>query len=321
MNAPSPTTRQGVDRQLRIAHAAMKTHGKSFSFASLALPRKLRDDTAAIYAYCRRADDAIDLVSPDEARAALERLEAELADIYAGVPQTDPVLAAFADVVERRAVPRHYPSELLAGMRMDVEHTPYESLNDLLTYCYRVAGTVGLMMCHVFGVVSARAKLGAAHLGIAMQLTNVCRDVHEDWLRGRNYLPRSVLGNVRSITGCQASLSAREHTFPQGSVAAHARATKSLLAVADEFYAKGEQAIRYLRFRPALAVRTARLVYAHIGRIVESRGADPRLPRAFVPLGTKLGLAFTAILRTLLEPRCSAPGPCRVVEVDDVLRG
>src|SRR5690606_25285158 len=94
--------------------------------------------------------------APDQARRSLLVLEQELGDIYAGVPQRDPVLEAFRQVVHATRIPRQYPEELLLGMRMDVEGTSYETLPDLQLYCYRVAGTVGLMMCHVMGVTSPR---------------------------------------------------------------------------------------------------------------------------------------------------------------------
>ncbi len=103
----------------------------------------------------------------------------------AGRSQADTTLDAFQQVVFERKIPIEYPSELLAGMAMDAEGVHYETLSDLLRYCYRVAGTVGLMMCHVLGVKDDRALIHAAHLGMAMQLTNVCRDVIEDWERGQ----------------------------------------------------------------------------------------------------------------------------------------
>ncbi len=174
-----------------IARATISHHSKSFALASALLGRRVRDQTAIVYTWCRRADDAVDAASSDP-RTALAQLRLELDDVYSQ-RAVDPVLAAFAEVVRDRAIPRCYPDELLAGMAMDVESTRYRTLDDLITYCWRVAGVVGLMMSHVFGVSTNSALPRAVHLGIAMQLTNICRDVVEDWERGRLYVPDAVL--------------------------------------------------------------------------------------------------------------------------------
>src|SRR5690606_34011223 len=156
-------------------------HGKSLALASRILPPTQRDCAAVVYAWCRRADDAIDLVPREEQPIALRRLREELDRIYLGEVMGDPTLAAFSDVVNRCAIPSRYPSELLDGMEMDAVGHSYGSWDDLLLYCYRVASTVGLMMCHVMGVRSDEALPHAVDLGVAMQLTNIARDVKEDW--------------------------------------------------------------------------------------------------------------------------------------------
>src|SRR5690606_24146896 len=99
----------------------------------------------------------------------------------------------FAAIMRERGIPRRYPAELLAGLAMDAAGHRYEDAADLRLYCFRVAGVVGLMMSHVMGLADERALADAARLGIAMQLTNICRDVREDWARGRLYLPRALL--------------------------------------------------------------------------------------------------------------------------------
>jgi len=107
-------------------------NAKSFHFASHALPRACRAEAAVLYAWCRVADDAIDLAPADARRENLRRLERELDDLYAGRPQSDLVLAAFQEVVHARAVPRSYPAELLAGFAMDLEKDRYATLDELL---------------------------------------------------------------------------------------------------------------------------------------------------------------------------------------------
>ncbi|MET0595962.1 MAG: phytoene/squalene synthase family protein, partial [Polyangiaceae bacterium] len=208
------------------------------------------------------------------------------------------ILAAFQDVVRRRNIPREYPEELLAGMEMDADGTVYGSYATLLSYCYRVAGTVGLMMSHVMGVRHAGALRHAAHLGMAMQLTNICRDVGEDWGRGRLYLPRDLLAaagapDLRSYLGEPLPTSAR---------ASIAAVTRELLRRAESLYQSGDLGIPYLSFRSAIAVRTARLVYADIGRVILAQKADPFAPRAFVGKGRKLMLALRALFETRVPP-------------------
>ncbi|HEX4384592.1 MAG TPA: phytoene/squalene synthase family protein [Myxococcales bacterium] len=275
---------------------------KSFALAARLLPPGVGDDAAVVYAWCRRADDLIDEGPADD--TALGRLHEELASIYAGRPQPEPQLAAFQEVALRRAIPRAYLEELLEGMAMDVRGTAYRTLPELLLYCHRVAGTVGLMMCHVMGVRDSWALPRAAHLGLAMQLTNIARDVQEDAARGRTYLPASLLG--------AGDLKARAEP-----------AVRALLAEADRFYASADQAIPFLDFRCGLAVRTARLVYAEIGRRVEAQGCDVTAGRAVVSGPRKLLLVLKAFVQCVLtsKPFAAAPFAPRTVLrfPDDVL--
>ncbi len=276
--------------------ASLAQHSKSFALAARALPPGRRAEVAATYAWCRRVDDAIDLDPSGDAAAVLEQLRAELRSIYAGEPQDDPVLRAFQHVVIECGVPEDYPRELLAGMEMDVAGTRYRTLNDLLLYCYRVAGTVGLMMCHVMGVRSAAALRHAAHLGMAMQLTNICRDVREDWERGRVYVPAALLpadaGWVPPRPGAP---------LPDRAAIALSLATGRLLALADEYYRSGDRGMRALSFRAAIAVRAARAVYAAIGRELYKRRWNVLAPRAVVPRIVKLWLVACAAAVTLAE--------------------
>jgi phytoene synthase len=279
---------------LAQCRSSIALHSKSFSLASRLLGNEGRDDAAVVYAWCRRADDAIDLVPPSAQPHAVARLTRELDSIYEGEPQSEPILTAFQMVARRHHIPRAYPSELLAGMTMDAEGTTYGSYTKLLSYCFRVAGTVGLMMSHVMGVRHPSALKHAAHLGMAMQLTNICRDVGEDWQRGRLYLPDDLLadagaGDLRSRIGDPWSAHAST---------AAAEVTRELLVRADAFYASGDRGIPLLSFRCAWSVRTARLVYRDIGRVILARGADPSAPRAVVSTPRKLRLLLRALQLT-----------------------
>jgi phytoene synthase len=270
---------------------------KSFALAGKLLSEQARRDAAVLYSYCRTVDDAIDDCTGPAQRAALAELKQTLASIYRGEPQRDVRLRAFQELIVRCAVPREYPEALLAGMAMDTEGVRYETLDDLLLYCHRVAGVVGLMMCHVLGVSNARALRNAAHLGIAMQLTNICRDVAEDWQRGRLYLPLSLLR--QSGPGALTGLSVgplRDAARP--SVKAVVRL---LLAEAERFYRSSDEGMRALPWRAAFSVRAARLIYAAIGQRILRPNFDAFAQRAVVPRSTKLRLVLKAALYTLGE--------------------
>jgi phytoene synthase len=181
--------------------------------------------------------------------------------------------------------------------------TFYPSYATLLSYCFRVAGTVGLMMSHVMGVRDEAALRHAAHLGMAMQLTNICRDIAEDWQRGRLYLPDDLL-HAAGARGIRARLG--DARLPIDAREPLARVTRELLGRAEGFYRSGDDGVSYLSWRSAIAVRTARLVYADIGRVILARGADPFAPRAVVSKARKWMLAFRALVSTR-APRSFAP--------------
>jgi phytoene synthase len=299
--------------QQPAARAVIEQHSKSFALASRLLPRKVNHDAVVLYAYCRRADDAIDLSPPDQQLAQLQQLRAELDAVYAGRPQRDPLLAAFQSVVQACALPRAYLDELLAGMEMDAQRVHYYNMADLLQYAYRVAGTVGLMMCHVMGVRGSAALRHAAHLGMAMQLTNIARDVQEDWSRGRLYLPEEL------IVQCGGSPLYPEDCQPMPRSAAEplARATDLLLTHAEAYYRSGDAGLRHLSPRCALAIRAARLVYSAISTRVRAQGCDPFAERAYVSRARKLSLvAYAAWLsalhwpEALWRPRPRIPSQC-----------
>ncbi len=300
---------------LARCYEVLKQSSTSFNLASRLLPAPARDAAAAVYAWCRHCDDAIDLVAAEEQEHALQQLRGELNAVYRGLPQEDPLLAAFQRVVLDTGIPHFYPHELLSGLAMDVAGQHYRSVDELLLYCYRVAGTVGLMMCHVMGVRDNRCLTNAAHLGIAMQLTNIGRDVYEDWQRGRLYLPAELLGPGATA---QEGLPAQLPTRQAGIAVGH------LLDLADGYYRSADAGLFDLGWRAALAVRVARLVYAAIGDVLWARSLDVLAPRAVVRRSRKLFLVVEALVFTLgqmplrlrhLKPVAS---PCRVLRFADV---
>jgi len=267
-----------------ICAQTLAQHSKSFALAGKLLPPQQRRDAAVLYTYCRWVDDRIDLADPVQQPDALGELRLALDSVYRGESQEDVRLRAFQELVQRQKLPREYPEELLAGMGMDTAGTQYHTLEDLLLYCHRVAGVVGLMMCHVLGVSDVRALRNAAHLGIAMQLTNICRDVAEDWQRGRLYLP---LGLLREC-GPQALNGLRTGPLPRSAAQSIRTVTQQLLQKADQFYASGDAGMPALPWRAAFSVRAARLIYSAIGGRILRSDYDLFAMRAVVPRTAKL---------------------------------
>jgi 15-cis-phytoene synthase len=343
--AASPSDLRALSRV--TAHATIAHHSKSFSLAAKILPPASRDDAAVLYTYCRRVDDAVDEVADEPAgdastttseaasggataasstSAVVSRLHAELDGLYAGAPSAlaDPVLGRLAAIIAQRHIPRHYPAELIAGMEMDVDGTHYETTDQLVRYAYRVAGVVGLMMCHVLGVRDDRALMPAVHLGIAMQLTNICRDVGEDWGRGRLYVPAQLLARH----GGAALPQALRQGAPLSATArpALAAAMRDLLELADRYYRSADRGMPALPWRCALGVRAARGFYAAIGDRVAAAQWDPLAPRAFVPPAKKLRLVGAAALYAVTDlprrvfSRATYRPPTTTLEFSDVER-
>ncbi|MDQ3335546.1 MAG: phytoene/squalene synthase family protein [Myxococcota bacterium] len=298
-----------------VARMTIAHHSKSFALASKLLGPRLRDQTAVVYTWCRRADDAIDDgVDP----TALPVLHTELAHAYGGLA-TDPVLVAFGDVARERGIPQRYPEALLAGMAMDVAAVRYQTHEQLIEYAWRVAGVVGLMMTHVFGVSDEDALIPAAHLGIAMQLTNICRDVAEDWQRGRLYIPDELLAQ-HGAAGLAGDL---ERPLPASAVAPIALALRDLLALAERYYRSADRGISALPWRAAIAVRVARDVYAAIGGQIARQDHDVTAGRAHVPRAKKLALVGAAVARIAITSPARlfakhAAVPHRTLELSDV---
>jgi phytoene synthase len=320
VSAPHDATTALDAQVLRTCREVLEQNSKSFALAARLLPPRSRDRAAAVYAFCRRVDDAIDEAPAAQHEAALAQLHTELDLIYAGAPLEEPALAAFQAVARTCGLPRRYPAELIEGMAMDVRQTRYETLDDLLLYCHRVAGVVGLMMCHVFGISRDSALRNAAHLGLAMQLTNICRDVEEDWGLGRLYLPRQLL----LAAGSAPIATPVSGPFPRdaATLGAIRQVTAELLAHADRYYASADRGIAALPFRAGLAVRAARILYHAIGLVVASRGHDPLRGRAVVPTGRKLRLVVDALARQiaalpgLAADRASTRGRARSPETE-----
>jgi phytoene synthase len=278
-------------------------HSRSFSLAARFLSREVHDRAVVLYAWCRRADDAVDLIGPAEGRQALERLRAELEQVYGDQPLDDPVLNAFREVTRMGRITRAYPEELLEGLDMDVRGERYLYMEPFLQYCYRVAGTVGLMMCHVMGMRDERAIRNAVHLGIAMQITNICRDVEVDWNNGRLYIPDEILADC-GLPNLHERLG---EPFPDEAREPCRAAIQVLLREADGFYRSGYDGLGALSWRSSLSIRIAGRVYQEIGARLAELDHDPLAGRAIVSRRRKLELTTGCILQSAAETPRRAP--------------
>ena len=192
------------------AREVTRREAKNFYYAFRLLDEPRQNAIYAVYAFSRRADDAVDSVeekniSEEEARSKLAGLER----LLRGEAPEDPLSPALLDTIERFKIPVQHFSELLLGMEMDLEKKRYETFDELYSYCFRAAAAVGLICIEIFGYSEEAAHQHAEELGIAMQLTNILRDVKEDMTRGRIYLPGE---DLRRFNYSEAELSNYEFT-------------------------------------------------------------------------------------------------------------
>lgn len=270
-----------VGRLVAQCRQRMAVGSLSFSLAARLLGQRAQADIMLLYAWCRYCDDAIDRVpstaTADERLAVIARLRQDTRAALQGEPSSEVVFQALAILGRRCQIPMAYFEELISGMEMDAKGFVYRSFDDLELYCYRVAGVVGLMYCHIVGVSSAAALRHAVDLGMAMQLTNIARDVIADRAIGRNYFPSEWV----------------EQWGEEG-------ALKHLLQTADQYYASGRAGLRYLPFAAACAAAAASFVYAEIGTMVKAQGGIP-MQRAIVPGWRKLWLALRGVGQMLWQ--------------------
>jgi phytoene synthase len=279
--------------------ALLRAGSKSFDAVARLLPGRVRDSATVLYAFCREADDLID-GGTVPSFAAVAALRARLAAIYAGAPDDDPVDRALAVVVRRERLPIELLHALLEGFQWDAEGRRYETLEDLEAYAARVAGAVGALMTLIMGERAPETVARACELGVAMQLTNIARDVGEDARRGRIYLPLAWLRDAD--VDPQQWLTAPAASDPLRFVVSR------LLEASSRLYASADLGVAFLPGNCRVAIRAAGLIYADIGRSIARSGFDSVSGRAVVPRSRKLWLMARAIVaRFRRAPRVSVP--------------
>jgi 15-cis-phytoene synthase len=282
----------------------MQGGSKTFFAASRLLPHRVRGPAIALYAFCRVADDAIDFSTDGD--AAMLTLHSRLDDVYANTPQNHEADRALAAVVREFALPRELLTALLDGFQWDAEGRRYQTIEDLQAYGARVAGSVGAMMAVIMRSRSEEAMARACDLGVAMQLTNIARDVGEDARAGRLYMPMAWM--------VEAGLDPEAWLLNPVFDARVAAVVARLLTAADVLYQRSEHGIAHLPRDCRPAIRAARLIYAEIGRVLERAGCDSINHRAVVSGKRKLALLARASGAVLIAPadpmRHFAPLPC-----------
>ena len=269
-----------TEADYRACAEAIRTGSRSFYTASWLLPAAVRRSAYALYAFCRLSDDAIDL---DGARFdALQRLQARLDRAYAGRPADHFADRAMADLVHVHRIPREIPEALLDGLGWDCAGRRYRTIEDLHGYCARVAATVGVMMTLLMGARDAPTLARACDLGVAMQLSNIARDIGEDAREGRIYLPLDWL--EEEGVDVPAFLADPEPT------PALRRVVARLLGEADRLYARSREGVARLPLACRPAILAASAIYAEIGCEVARRGCDSVTSRARVSGMRKLAL-------------------------------
>ncbi|MFB2552391.1 phytoene/squalene synthase family protein [Ensifer soli] len=274
----------GAGTDLDRCSASIRRGSKSFHIASLLLPRGTRQAAHALYAFCRHSDDAVD--ARGRRADVLERLRERLDRLYAGTPSDHACDRAFARLVETHAIPKAVPVALLDGFEMDMTERRYRTIAEVKDYAAGVAASVGIMMALVMDTSEPWALSRAADLGLAMQLTNIARDVGEDLANGRLYLPEDWLAEAG--VDIAAFRAAPRFTPEIGAVVAR------LLSEADRHYALAHAGIAALPADCRHAIRTAALTYREIGREIAGAGYDSLSRRARTSLPRKLAIMLAA---------------------------
>nr|WP_294506398.1 phytoene/squalene synthase family protein [uncultured Rhodopila sp.] len=284
---------------MAACHELIRGGSLSFHAASRLLPRKMRDPAIALYAFCREADDVID--NAVAGSNSLGWLQERLALIYAGRPMDVPADRAFARIVDRFAIPRELPEALLDGFAWDSEGRRYRTFSDVRAYSVRVAGTVGAMMAVLMGVRDAERMASAVDLGVAMQLSNIARDVGEDARNGRLYLPMDWM--IEAGVDPDEFLAAPAYSEAIGSI------VHRLLYAAEGYYGSASAGIARLPMNCRFGIGAAGLLYAEIGREVARRGMDSISGRAVVSGRRKVWVLASGLGDIAFSGRSLSPQP------------
>ena len=275
-------------------------HAKTFFFASLFLQKEKRKACYAVYAFCRYVDDLVDNAPKEslmqDTILLVENWRSAIQSVYEGHSHTNLdhgtqlVMKAWADTLQHYSIPPHLPEELIEGVLMDTYLDRFETFDALYTYCYKVASVVGLMTSEIFRYSHSDALPHAIDLGIAMQLTNICRDIAEDADRGRIYIPKSEL--------LEFGVS-EEDILQKKCTPAFQTLMKYQVERANAYYDSADKGIPYLDKDSRLTVQLMSTNYRRILNKLKSMNYDPFIERAHLTFTEKLLAVPRAYLQTL----------------------
>ncbi|MEO1585296.1 MAG: phytoene/squalene synthase family protein [Planctomycetota bacterium] len=275
--------------------SVLKRCGRTFYAASRVLPADVRHDLAVLYAFCRVVDDCADLAADSPlGPSATHELLAEIESCLHGTSTRSPIVCSFRELAKSKGVPLMYAFELIEGVRSDLGRVRVKTSEELVRYAFRVASTVGLMMCRILEVDSEGDPF-AVDLGIGMQLTNIARDVAEDAANDRVYVPAEWVDHATLLDSVRAAHSAPEATRPVQ------HAVEQMLSLADEYYESAELGMHFLPARVRGGIRSAAWNYRAIGAVVRRDPALALQRRASTSGLGKLVRTGTAVWASVLE--------------------
>ena len=279
------------------ARALTEIHAKSFYASARLLPAERRWATYALYGFCRYADNLIDIPRNRSQRELIEEageLARELRRAYTKGESEHPIVKPFVATALQFDIPLDYPLDLIEGVKMDLSVNRYQTFDDLYVFAYRVAGVVGLMMTHIMGYSSELAFPYAEKLGIAMQLTNILRDVQEDKEMNRIYLPQEEM-EAYGVT--EADIMAERDSDGLRQL------IKAQVDRAHDIYVDAHPGIGMLASESQFAIYAASKLYRGILHKIEAREYNPFQGRVFVPGRNKLSVLVKELVRTRFLPQ------------------
>ena len=288
-----------MNRELELGYAynkqILKFYSKSFYLSTLLLPSKKRKEVFALYGFCRFVDNLVDKSrnrSKQELINELNCLAEELKVAYRSGASEHPVFSSFIDIALTHNIPIKYPLDLIKGMLMDVKQYNYQNYDELYLFCYRVAGVVGLMMTHIIGYEDEKAFKYASKLGIAMQLTNILRDVQEDKNNGRIYLP----------TDERKRFNVKESDLYDENMSLNLKELMKFSADrAHKYYEEAMPGIDMLKKDCQFAIYSAADIYRYILNEIRINDYNPFKGRCYVTQSKKMQIIFSNYFKIKLN--------------------
>ena len=276
-------------KDLKECYDIIEKGSHSFYAASKVLPKKIRDSAIVLYSFCRIVDDSIDETTSKD--KALKELFKRLDAVYEERPGDNPSDRCFSILVKFYEMPKQLPLALLEGMDWDTREKEYKTLPELRAYCARVASTVGVMMCVLMRVRDKDILARACDLGVAMQLTNIVRDIGEDARNGRLYIPLDWMAKY--------GLDRRQFLKNPATSKELGQIAKKLLEEARRLYKRSESGLFGLPTSCQPGIYAARYIYEGIGKHIEAVQYDSINRRAKTSRGEKITLLAFSFLKTL----------------------